>query len=278
MSISESDVAQHYADDGLLDRILAGLEASGANMDDLQPHELAPVEEFHIGGRKATVHAVEQMFLNKEHHVLDVGCGIGGAARYMAVQTGCTVTGIDLTPEYISVAERLNEMTGMNGRVHFEVASALDMPYADASFDAAITMHVAMNIKERAALYGEIARVLKPGATFYLFDVMKKSESQLAFPVPWAQSEDTSHLTTPGEMQVLLDEAGFEVQEVSDRTDFALEFFSENMQPAAGASPPLGVSLVMGDSAAEKLANVVRNIEAGCIAPVQMVTRRRNHV
>jgi SAM-dependent methyltransferase len=277
VSISERAVAQHYADEELLGRILAGLEASGANLDDLQPHELAPVEEFHIGGRKATVHAVEQMSLNREHHVLDVGCGIGGAARYLAAQTGCAVTGIDLTPEYISVAVRLNEMTGMSERVHFEVASALDIPYADAAFDAAITLHVAMNIRERAALYSEIARVLKPGATFYLFDVMKKSEGRLAFPVPWAQSEDTSHLTTPDEMLELLDEAGFEVQEVSDRTDFALEFFRENRQAAASGSPPLGVSVVMGDSAAEKLGNVMRNIEAGYIAPVQMVTRRRDN-
>ena len=278
MKISESDVAQHYADEGLLDRILAGLEATGANLDDLQPHELAPVEEFHIGGRKATVHAVDQMSLNKDHHVLDVGCGIGGAARYMADHTGCTVTGIDLTPEYISVAQHLNVLTGMNERVRFEVASALDMPYEDMTFDAAITLHVAMNIRERAALYGEIARVLKPGATFYLFDVMKKNEGQLAFPVPWAQSEDTSHLTTPDEMLVLLDAAGFEVREVSDRTDFALEFFRENMRVSANGSPPLGVSIVMGGSAAEKLGNVLRNIEAGFIAPVQMVARRCDDV
>ncbi len=210
----------------------------------MQPDDLAPVEEFHIGGRKATAHAVEKMSLNEDQHVLDVGCGIGGAARYIAAQNGCAVTGIDLTPEYIEIAKTLTELTGLHDRVNFDVSSALSMPFEYAIFDAAITLHVAMNIPERATLYNEIARVLKPGATFCIFDVMKKSGKNLAFPVPWAQSEDTSFLTTPEEMCALLDDAGFDVREVGDRTDFALDFFRESMATVANGPPPLGIHLV----------------------------------
>lgn len=274
MNNIERTVAQHYGDEHLLVRILAGLEAAGADLNRLRPDDLAAVEEFHIGGRKATAHAVEKMLLNGDLHVLDVGCGIGGAARYIATQTGCTVTAIDLTPEYISTARTLTELTGLADRINFEVSNALAMPFSDACFDAAITLHVAMNIRERSALYREIARVLKPGAVFYLFDIMKKSDETLAFPVPWANSDATSYLTTPEEMCALLDKAGFDVQEVGDRTDFALNYFREGMAAAANGPSPLGIHLIMGDSSAEKMGNVMRNIEAGRIAPVQMIARR----
>jgi len=270
----EIAVARHYGDAGLMSRIMTGLEASGVDLSCLQPDDLSAVEEFHIGGRKATAHAVEKMSLNGSQHVLDVGCGVGGAARYIADQTGCTVTGIDLTPEYINIAKRLTELTGLDKKISFDVASALSMPFQDESFDAAITLHVAMNIPERAALYIEIARVLKPAATLCIFDVMKKNGKDLQFPVPWAETKDTSHLTTPEEMCSLLEGAGFDVREVGDRTDFALDFFRESMAAAVNGPPPLGIHLVMGESAAEKLRNVMDNIEKGCIAPVQMVATR----
>ena len=274
MNEIETAVARHYGDTGLLSRIITGLEASGADLNRLQPDDLSAVEEFHIGGRKATAHAVEKMSLSAGQHVLDVGCGIGGAARYIADRTGCTVTGIDLTPEYIEIAKRLTELIGLGNKITFDVASALSMPFQNEAFDAAITLHVAMNIPERVALYSEIARVLKSGATLYIFDVMKKSDGDLHFPVPWAETEDTSHLTTPNEMCAHLEDAGFDVREVGDRTDFALEFFRESAAAAKNGPPPLGIHLVMGESAAEKLRNVMRNIENGCIAPVQIIATR----
>lgn len=274
MNKLETAVARHYGDMGLWSRIITGLEASGVDMGCLRPEDLSAVEEFHIGGRKATAHAVEKMSLSGAQHVLDVGCGIGGAARYIAGQSDCTVTGIDLTPEYITIAKRLTELTGLDNKITFEVANALSMPFQNKAFDAAITLHVAMNIPERATLYREIARVLKPGATLYLFDVMKKNGRQLKFPVPWAETKNTSHLTTPDEMCSLLEGAGFEVREIGDRTDFALDFFRESMAFSKDGPPPLGIHLVMGESAAEKLRNVKGNIEKGCIAPVQMIATR----
>lgn len=274
MNSLESAVAQHYGDEDLLVRILSGLEATGVDLDHMQPDDLAPVEEFHIGGRKATAELVGKMSLGRGQHVLDIGCGIGGAARYMAAQTGCSVTGIDLTSEYIEIAKTLTEMTGLDDRVGFEISSALDIPFKHSVFDAAITLHVAMNIPERAALYNEIARVLKPGATFCLFDVMKKSGEDLIFPVPWAESENTSYLTSPEEMHVLLEDAGFEILEVGDRTDFALDFFRENMAAVANGPQPAGISLLMGEGAAEKLKNIMVNISNGRVAPVQMIAKR----
>ena len=274
MKNMESAVAEHYGRAGLLARILEGLEANGADPNHLRPEDLAPVDEFHIGGRTATEYAVAKMSLRGDGHVLDVGCGIGGAARYIAAQVGCRVSGIDLTPEYIEVARALTERTGLGDKVDFEVASALAMPFEDQAFDAAITLHVAMNIRDRESLYGEIARVTKPGAILCIYDVMRKSDEALAFPVPWAESNQTSHLTTPEETRALLGGAGFEVHDVEDRTDIALEFFRQSLAAAADGPPPLGVHLIMGAGAPEKFRNVLINIQAGRIAPVQMIASR----
>lgn len=275
MHDNESKVAEHYGDPELLSRIIRGLEASGVALDALGADDLAPVEEFHIGGRRATAYAVDRMSLDGGQHVLDIGCGIGGAARYIAANSACTVTGVDLTPEYVLIARRLTEMTGLGHKVGFELASALDMPFEDGCFDAAISLHAAMNIHDRDALYAEIARVMKPGGVFSLFDVMKKGDGPIRFPVPWAASEQTSFLRTAQETVAVLEGAGFEVHEVTDRTDFALAFFRETLAAARQGPPPLGVHLVMGASAPIKLRNTLMNIEDGRIGPVQMVARRR---
>ncbi|MBT5659144.1 MAG: methyltransferase domain-containing protein [Rhodospirillaceae bacterium] len=275
MNNIEGAVAQHYGDADLLGRIVKGLEAARIDLNQLQIDDLAPVDEFHLGGRKSTEYAVEKMPLSEDGHVLDIGCGIGGAARYIAKQTGCRVSGIDLTPEYIQVAQKLTNLTGLEKKMSFEVASALSMPFENDTFDAAITFHVAMNISDRESLYGEIARVMKPGATFCVFDVMKKSDEKPIFPVPWAESAKTSHLTTPDEMRALLDDAGFEISEVDDRTDFALDFLRQRLTPEGEAPPPLGLHVILGASAREKIKNTLRNMEDGRIAPVQMIARRK---
>jgi SAM-dependent methyltransferase len=151
------------------------------------------------------------------------------------------------------------------------------MPFEDGAFDAAITLHVAMNIRERAALYGEIARVMKPGATLCVYDVMKTGEGDIAFPVPWAETPATSHLTTAEEMRGFLDAAGFDLREVETRRDFARAFFQDAAAAAAasGGPPPLGTHLILGANAPEKFRNMQNNIEAGHIAPVQMIATRR---
>ena len=270
----EEAVARHYGAGDLKDRILRAIAAAGLDPDRLAPEQLAPVDEFHIGGRAATIHAVAKMGLTSDNHVLDVGCGIGGATRYLAATAGCAVTGIDLTPAYIAAAEELTRRTGLADRVTYGVASALAMPFENGTFDAAITFHVAMNIKDRPALYREVARVLKPGALFCSYDVMKGGSDAMTFPVPWAETPAISHLTTPQEMQVLLRDAGFEVTEVEDRTAFGIEFFRQALARAATSPMSLGLHIVMGATAREKFQNMLANLESGAIAPTVMIAKR----
>lgn len=270
----EDAVARHYGASGLPQIILDALTASGLDPDRLRPEDLAPIDEFHIGGRAATEHAVAKMRLWPEAHVVDIGCGLGGAARYIAVKAGCRVTGVDLTPAYIEAARVLTERTGLADRIDYRAASALHMPFDAATFDAALTLHVAMNIKDRAGLYREIARVLKPGASFCLYDVMRGEKGDLRYPVPWAETPATSHLTTPQEMQVLLADAAFQLVETEDRTSFGIAFFRERLAATAGGPPAAGLHLLMGANAREKFQNMLANLESGSIAPVVMIARR----
>jgi MPBQ/MSBQ methyltransferase len=265
----ERDVAKHYGVGDLKTRLLQALAGAGLDIERLDPKDLAPVDEFHIGGRPATEYAVARMGLGKDQHVLDVGCGIGGATRYLASTLGCRVTGIDLTPQYIEVARDFARRTGLADRVTYEVASALAMPFPDGTFDAAITMHVAMNIEDRAGLYREVARVLKRSAPFCVYDVMKGEEPGLIFPVPWAETADTSHLTTPDETAALLTDAGFVLEHREDRRDYAIAFFRERL-----AAPPQPVSILMGANAKLKFENVLKNLEQKHITPGLMIARR----
>ena len=270
----ERAVARHYAKPDIVERIFAGLKAAGIDPDHPTPEDLAPIDEFHIGGRAASEHVLAKLAPAKDHHVLDIGCGIGGTSRYMARTFGCRVSGIDITPEFIDAARTLSERTGLADRVDFQIASALDLPFEDATFDAAFTFHVAMNIKDRPTLYGEAARVLKPRARLCIYDVMRGETGAVRYPTPWAETAETSHLTTPEEMRGLLEEAGFTVEEEEDRTAAGIAFFRQRLSESAGGPPPLGLHLLIGPSAKERFANLLQALEEGALAPVVMMVRR----
>jgi SAM-dependent methyltransferase len=149
------------------------------------------------------------------------------------------------------------------------------LPFKDATFDSAITFHVAMNIKDRPTLYAEAARVLKPGARFCVYDVMRGKTGAVRYPAPWADAADTSHLTSPDEMAKLLEQAGFSLEETEDRTAAGIAFFRQRLAPTPEGPPPLGTHLLIGPTAKERFENVLRGMEEGAIAPVVMIARKR---
>ncbi len=270
-------VAEHYTHGSLLAKITAGIESIGKTPASVTVDELAPVDEFHIGGRQASEEFTSQLGLGGNDHVLDVGCGIGGTSRFVASRFGCRVTGIDLTPEFIETGTALCKWVGLDNLVELHHGNALDMPFTGGSFDAAIMLHVGMNIADKAGLFSEVYRLLRPGAVFGVYDVMKTGNDELKYPVPWSSVPDTSALATQAQYVAALQQAGFDVIEVHNRREFAADFFAETRERMAAAGetpPPLGVHIAMGENAPAKITNMVENIAAGCCAPVEIIVRR----
>ncbi|HKR49901.1 MAG TPA: class I SAM-dependent methyltransferase [Pseudonocardiaceae bacterium] len=271
-----AEVTGHYSRGGLLRAILDGLAASGADLAELDPDALAPVDEFHIGGRQATVELADQLDLRPGLRVLDVGCGMGGASRYLARRFGVRVAGVDLTPEFVEVARELTARCRLDGLVEIQQASGTDLPFQGGTFDAACLLHVAMNIEDKAALFAEIRRVLVPGGRFGLYEVMRTGDGEVGYPVPWATVAATSFLLDPAGYRQLLGEAGFEVFSDRNRREFALDSFAQlRTRIARDGPPPLGLHIMFGADHAAKTANLFDNLRRGEIAPVEMVCGAR---
>ena len=274
MKSIEQSVSQHYTHGSLANTILQALTAAGKDINRLEPADLAPVDEFHIGGRQATIDFAEQMGLTPGMQLLDVGCGLGGASRYFAHERGCQVTGIDLTAEYVAVAEALAQLVGLAERVSYRHASGLSLPFAAGSFDAAYMLHVGMNIADKAALFGEVRRVLRPRSIFGIYDVMSEAEGELTFPVPWAAAVEMSFVDRAGTYRRLLQSCGFAVEQERSRRDFAIDFFRKMRgQVAQSGPPPLGLHILMGPTAQQKVTNMIANLERGLIAPTEIICR-----
>jgi ubiquinone/menaquinone biosynthesis C-methylase UbiE len=271
----EADVAGHYTQGTLEQRIVAALLKAGKDPDRIDPDDLAPVDEFHHGGRAATTVFAPRLNLRPGMQMLDIGSGIGGPARYFARQYGCRVTGIDLTEEFIAVARTLTRRLGMEGQVNFEQGSALSMPFSAETFDVATLLHVGMNIEDKARLFSEARRVLRPGGIFGIYDQMREADGELSFPVPWASVPQTSFVETRAAYTRMLTEVGFEIiWERSCREDALASFNQQTAaQPGSTELPPLGVHVTMGAAAAQKMANHRSNIERGLVAPNEIVAR-----
>jgi ubiquinone/menaquinone biosynthesis C-methylase UbiE len=268
----EQTVAQHYTHGSLESALLDGLRRSGKNVDRLDPDDLAPADEFHIGGRAATVEFADQLGLRPGMALLDIGSGIGGPARYFAHHRKCRVTGIDLTDEYVRVADALSRRAGLGGSLEFVQGSALALPFPSGSFDVAYMLHVGMNIADKATLFGQVKRVLKPDGIFGVYDVMRIGAGELAFPVPWARTAESSFVAAADDYRALLRDAGFAVQKERERRAFAIEFFKKmQARVAESGLPPLGLHIAMGTDFPHKVRNLVANLENGLLAPIEMI-------
>jgi SAM-dependent methyltransferase len=267
----EHQVANHYTRGKLEDRIVGLLRDAGKNLEQLSAAELSAVDEFHLGGREATQALADFMQLRAGMLLLDVGSGIGGPARYFA-ERGCQVTGIDLTEEFVAVAQSLTRLVKLDQKAEFRQASALKLPFDADTFDGAYTIHVCMNIADKSGVFREVARVLKPGARFTIYDIMRTSEATFNFPVPWAQTPETSFVASVDDYRKGLEAAGFRIDHERDRRQFAIAFMQRRMAEGPTGPLALGIHVLMGEQAPLMLKNVQMALAAGVLSPVEMVS------
>ena len=268
-------IQTHYTRADLGGVILTALEKAGKDINHLTPEDLAPIDQFHIRGRAATLELARAAGLDASKHVLDVGSGVGGTSRCLAKEFGCRVTGIDLTDEYCRAASMLSAKTGLAHLVDYRQGDATKLPFDDQTFDVVWTEHVAMNIPDKTRLYKEMHRVLKPGGTLAIYDVLAGPSGPVLFPVPWARTPDTSFLVSPTELRTLLEEAAFTITDWSDTTEAARAWFvtlAEKIQKEG--LPSLGFHLLLGADFKVMAQNQGRNLQEGRIVLAQIVARK----
>lgn len=255
-------VNDHYGTKGLLEKIKNGLVKAGKDIDKLVVDDLAPVDEFHTRGRESTLELAQIARITADDTVLDVGCGLGGTARHLASEYNCKVIGIDLTDEYIDVGQQLTDLVNLSSKVKLQQGSALELPFEDETFDIVWTEHVQMNISDKEKFYSEISRVLKPGGKFLFHDIFRGPRDRSPiYPAPWAESESISFLATEDEARALIHNTGMNLKEWAQKVQESVEFFRKvSDKIEATGIPPIGIHLLMGENASQKLQNYVQNM------------------
>ncbi|MBE2183657.1 MAG: methyltransferase domain-containing protein [Anaerolineae bacterium] len=274
-SETEQQVQAHYNSGiSIYETLIDALKTAGKDIHALTPRDLAPADHFHSGGWRSTLGLANMAGIRAGDYLLDVGGGVGGPARYLAAEIGCTVEVLDLSPEFVRAGEQLTELLGLSDKVHFHNGSALEMPYIEASFDAVITQHSSMNIPDKQLLYREIARVLKPGGMLAMHEFMAGVPGEIRYPLPWASTAGISSMELPDTIRGLLSDLGFDEAIWQDVTAQTLAMFREQAANSPAQPPALGLHLII-PAINEAIANLGQNMQAGNVVLVQAVFLKR---
>jgi SAM-dependent methyltransferase len=275
-----AEIVRHYGDGDIRARLEQALARAGFGEGRLSSSDLAPLDQFHTRGLAATVELAQAAAIQAGAEIVDVGSGLCGPSRYLAATFDCRVHGIDLSPAFVTAATYLAERAGLTGKVTYESGDALAMPFEDGRFDLAWTQHVAMNIADRARLYGEVHRVVRRGGRFAIYDVVQGTAGPPHFPVPWSRTPETSFLVSPDAMRQALEQAGFTVIDWKDSSEAGIAWFAEQQKARAAARAgnappaPIGLHVAMGPDFPAMAANLGRNLSERRVGLVQAVLER----
>jgi ubiquinone/menaquinone biosynthesis C-methylase UbiE len=232
MTYAETTVSQ------TIDRLLS----EHPELDPSADGALDNLDQFHLGGGDAVGLLIGSLALTEGDRVLDVGSGFGGPARQIARRTGNRVTGIDITPAYVDAARDLTAKAGLRDLAEFRVADIAQFE-PDPLFQAAITMHVQMNVQDKTAWFMCIARCLAPGARLAIWEICQPRQAGLPWPMPWSLDGTDSFVVTPGSLRASIEQAGFSTTEWTNETAWVQAWISKTFANGLPAGPALPMLL-----------------------------------
>jgi SAM-dependent methyltransferase len=267
-------IENYYTKENLFETIFNKLKKV-SEKEDFKREDLSSVDEFHVRGAEVTKELVKQINL-ENLKVLDLGCGIGGTSRMLAEEYNCEVSGIDLNKEYIRTAELLTDLLGLEREIDFIVGNALDLPFKNDSFDAIVTQHVQMNIKDKEGFYTEIARTLRTNGYFLCYEILLKKEHSSCFPLPWASDSSHSFLFKSSDLEKKLMNLNFHLIHQKDQTIAGILFFEKVLSnDKKGKTPNLGLHLLMGENTKEKITNLQNHLKNGDLQLMTYVFQKK---
>ncbi|MCG8565778.1 MAG: class I SAM-dependent methyltransferase [Desulfobacterales bacterium] len=271
----EAAVQAHYNAPDLIAPVSAALEAQGLSLNSLDPRSLAPVDQLHTGGLRATVQMGKKLDFPPSARLLDAGCGLGGTARILATNQKLQITGIDLAPVFIQAAQTFTRWCGLESKLEFHTGSITQMPFEDKCFDGIICQHILMNIEDKDRAVAEFFRVLKPGGRLILHELYGSNDTPIHYPVPWAAGPEISFLESWKEQEKRLEQAGFVQNSWQDLTSQGIAFWDHINEMAAraarapkkkaAAGPILGPHLIFGKNARAFKDTMASNFTSGAL-------------
>jgi ubiquinone/menaquinone biosynthesis C-methylase UbiE len=272
---SEKAIADHWGTGDVFELVMGAVKKMGIPQESLTVENLAPVDHFHARGFVATVKLADRLTIQPGQHIIDIGCGLGGPARYLAKRFQCKVSGVDLTFPFVETANKLTRLLRMEDQVVVSHGDGNELPYPDTTFDGAISQHVTMNVSDRGRYFAEAYRVLKPGAFFAVTEHGLGPKGNPQYPLPWSADGSGAFLVTPAESRACLKRAGFTdiaVEDTGPKYVSAYKVAIEKLE--SGTMPPLGIHILQGRNALDNARNAARNIEEGRTHPIMVICRK----
>ena len=270
--MTTNSITNHYGGEGMVERVLSALSDEGMDLANLDWKNLTSFDQFHTRGLPATREQARLAAPAAGANVVDLGCGVGGPARCLVAEYGCHVTGIDLTPEYIKLAELLGAGCQMSAQLLFKVADALKTPFKNEVFDLAWSQNVSMNVEDKHKFYGETERILKPGGRLITSDIVAGSCTEIQWPLPWARETSISFVAAEEDMRDAMESVGFRIIEWRDTTEEAVSVFQQPNQKQRRGK--LGVGLIAGPDFPERSANLANGLAAGVFKSVLILAEK----